>query len=118
MSAQKEVLRHLARRLNAGEIAGLEDCFTADFRLHDPAAPDFPTGLEGARRMISAFASMQGVDLQILDLIEEGDRVAVRWGVSWTETNGPRVAAIMSIYRFDQGKIAEDWGVSARLPWL
>jgi hypothetical protein len=30
------MLYDLAARLSAGETAGLEDCFTADFQLHDP----------------------------------------------------------------------------------
>jgi predicted SnoaL-like aldol condensation-catalyzing enzyme len=117
VSAHKQLLGDLAARLCAHEIAELEAYFTEDFRLHDPSAPDWPRGVEGARRMIAAFAAMPELKLEVLDAVEEGDRVAVRWGAAWTEAGERREASIMAIYRFAGGLIAEDWGVSARAPW-
>jgi hypothetical protein len=51
-------------------------------------------------------------------MIEEGDRVAVRWQLTATYDDGkPYERSIMSIYRFENGRIAEDWGLSIPTLW-
>jgi ketosteroid isomerase-like protein len=50
-------------------------------------------------------------------LIEEGDRAAVRWQLTATYEGGPFEQSIMAIYRFENGRIAEDWGISIRARW-
>jgi predicted SnoaL-like aldol condensation-catalyzing enzyme len=82
-----------------------------------PSAADWPRGRDGARRMIAAFAAMADLKLEVLDAVEEGDRVAVRWQAAWTDSGERREASILAIYRFKDGLIAEDWGLSARVPW-
>ena len=57
------------------------------------------------------------IELEILDMIEEGDRVAVRWQLTATYQGRPFEQSIMAIYRFENGRIAEDWGVSIRALW-
>ncbi len=113
-SQQKAILQALANRANAGEIEGLEDFFTEEFVLHDPATPDWPTGKEGARTMMAAFA---GIRLDILDMVEEGDRVCVRWSFSGLRDGAKITASCMATYRFKDGRIAEDWGLTTRRPW-
>jgi ketosteroid isomerase-like protein len=45
--------------------------------------------------------------VEILDIIEEGDRVAVRWQLTATYDDGkPYKRSIMAIYRFENGRIA------------
>jgi hypothetical protein len=41
----------------------------------------------------------------------------VRWRVTGTRRSGPFDAAVIAIYRFAGGRIAEDWGVSSGKPW-
>jgi predicted SnoaL-like aldol condensation-catalyzing enzyme len=67
--------------------------------------------------MIAAFVAMADLNLEVLDAVEEGDRVAVRWKADWTDAGERHEASILAIYRFKDGLIAEDWGVSARAPW-
>jgi ketosteroid isomerase-like protein len=51
-------------------------------------------------------------------MIEEGDRVAVRWQVTATAHNGnPYEGSCVAIYRFENGRIAEDWGIVAPALW-
>ena len=50
-------------------------------------------------------------------MIEEGDRVAVRWQVTAAYDGKPFEQSIMAIYRFENGRIAEDWGISFRTLW-
>ena len=57
------------------------------------------------------------IKLEILDMIEEGDRVAVRWQLTATYEGTPFEQSIMAIYRFEKGRIAEDWGISIRALW-
>jgi len=57
------------------------------------------------------------IKLEILDMIEEGDRVAVRWQLTATYQAKPFEQSIMAIYRLENGRIAEDWGISIRALW-
>jgi ketosteroid isomerase-like protein len=117
MSVQKEVLQTIAARLSGGDTAGLEDHFTDDFQLHDPATPHWPRGKDGARLMVEKFVALDKLRLEALDMVEENDCVAVRWRVTWVDEGETRRAAIIAIYRFEGERIAEDWGVATRSPW-
>jgi predicted ester cyclase len=57
------------------------------------------------------------LELQILDMVEEGDRVAVRWRFSQEKDDAPFRASAIAIYRFADGRIAEDWGMLTRAEW-
>jgi len=114
MSAQKTVLETIAARVNAGRSDGLEELFTEDFLLHDPGSPNWPRGREGARMMMAAF---KGIELEPLEMVEQGDRVCVRWAFSGERDGSAISASCVAIYRFVDGLIAEDWGVVARAPW-
>ena len=50
-------------------------------------------------------------------MIEEGDRVAVRWQLTATYDGKPFEESIMAIYRFEDGRITEDWGIPIRATW-
>ena len=114
MSAQKNALRRIADAVNAGDPHSIEALFSDAFVLHDPNAPLWPRGREGVRRMV---ASMVGVTIAPLDMVEEGDRVCVRWAFSGVRDGEPIAASCVAIYRFAGGAIVEDWGVTARAPW-
>jgi ketosteroid isomerase-like protein len=118
MSRQKALLREMAEAHNAGDVDRIADWFTEDFRLHEPGASPTPAGHEGARQMRASFRRLSPpINLEILDMIEEGDRVAVRWQLTGTYDGKPFEQSIMAIYRFENGRIAEDWGVSVRALW-
>jgi predicted ester cyclase len=57
------------------------------------------------------------VRFEILDSVEAADRVAVRWRVTGAGATGPFDVAMIAIYRFANGRIAEDWGVWSGKPW-
>ncbi len=118
MSQQKDVLRRVAAAVNARRGEDAERCFGDTFVLHDPSAPGWPRGREGVHKMVQSFFDFApDTTLDILDMVEEGDRVAVRWRVSGTREGAKTIAAIVAIYRFADGLIVEDWGTSARAPW-
>jgi ketosteroid isomerase-like protein len=66
----------------------LSDWFTEDFRLHEPGKPALPVGHEGARQMRASPKPKPPINVEILDMIEEGDRVAVRWQLTATYDDG------------------------------
>jgi ketosteroid isomerase-like protein len=125
MSRQKDLLREIAAAMSSGAPDRISDWFTEDFRLHEPGKPALPVGYEGARQMREAGRQNRvraGVQtpakVEILDMIEEGDRVAVRWQVSATAHDGSLYErSILAIYRFEKGRIAEDWGIASPALW-
>ena len=103
---------------NSGAPDRISDWFTEDFRLHEPGAPALPVGQEGANQMRARFRTLTPpIKLEILDMIEEGNRVAARWQLTATYEGRPFEQSIMAIYRFENGRIAEDWGISIRALW-
>jgi ketosteroid isomerase-like protein len=119
MSRQKDLLREIAEAIAAGGRYRIEEWFTPDFRLIEPTKPDWPQGYEGARKLLEAFRTLSPpVHFVPLDMVEEGDRVAVRWQLSAMHNDEPFVLASMAIYRFEGGRIAEDWGIPLRGKWL
>ena len=125
MSQPKDLLREIAAATNSGTPDRISDWFTEDFRLHEPGKSALPVGHEGARQMMEAGRQNRmraGVQtpakVEILDILQEGDRVAVRWQVTATAHNGdPYEGSCVAIYRFENGRIAEDWGIVAPAPW-
>lgn len=117
MSQNTELMHELIARFNRGETIEVERYFTPDFELDDPAWGARRSGLEGARAMCEALRAIgENVQLEVLHMIEQGDLVAIRYLGTW---QGPQAgsASMIAFYRFVDGKIAEDWGVSTRSPW-
>jgi ketosteroid isomerase-like protein len=118
MSHQKNLLREMAAAHNSGAPDRICDWFTEDFRLHAPGEPALPAGHEGASQMRARLRTLTPpIKLEILDMIEEADRVAVRWQLTASYDGRPFEQSIMAIYRFEDGRIAEDWGLSFRALW-
>ena len=125
MSQQTDLLREIAVAMSSGAPDRISDWFTEDFRLHEPGKPLLPEGHEGARKMMEAGRQNRtraGVQtpakVEILDIVQEGDLVAVRWQVTATVRNGnPYERSCVAIYRFENGRIAEDWGIVASALW-
>jgi predicted SnoaL-like aldol condensation-catalyzing enzyme len=118
MPHQKAMLREIADALSSGGDRRIEAWFTEDFRLHEPGFPDSPSGHRGASEMLERILSLgPTMKLQALDMLEDGNRVAVRWRLSATRDEEAFDCAIMAMYRFENGRIAEDWGIISRERW-
>jgi len=118
VSQQKDLLRKMAAARNSGEPDRVSDWFTEDFRFHEPGAAALLVGHEGGSLMRPRLKTLTPrINLEILDMIEEGDRVAVRWQLTASYDGRPFEQSIMAIYRFENGRIAEDWGISTRALW-
>jgi ketosteroid isomerase-like protein len=118
MSQQTDLLREIAAAINAGAAYRIADWFTEDFRLHEPAPAALPVGHAGAEQMLARLKSLAPpVSFEALDMVEEADRVAVRWQLTATHDGKPFERSIIAIYRFEKGRIAEDWGVAIGALW-
>ncbi len=117
MSHQAFFLR-VAAAITARDLDHVAEWFTEDFRLHEPGF-DIPNGPAGAEVMLQTFLKLgPAMKVEVLDVIEAGDRAAVRWLFSG-ESDGEAVAIpCIAMYRFVGGRVAEDWGItSTRGPW-
>ena len=114
MSIQMDALRELVELFNARKAIDVPRFFTEDFQLEDPGAGVARTGLDGAQGMMEALRALaHDGHLEILDMFESGNRVAVRWSYKGVGAS----FAMMSIYEFNGKRILRDWGISARAPW-
>jgi predicted ester cyclase len=126
MSTQENKITFLrfVRELNGGNIGIIDEVCSPRFVFYSPRNPNWPRGLDGARKLItSAFAVVPDMQSTVEDIFAEGDKVAVRWTFRGTYRGeersgypkpGERFAQYaISIYRFADGKIEQDWGVEA-----
>ncbi|SHL83981.1 SnoaL-like domain-containing protein [Bradyrhizobium lablabi] len=119
MSEQTEILREIASVITSNGPYRIDQWFTEDFRLVEPTKPNWPRGHEGASKLLDLFRTLTPpVRYVALDMVEQADRVAVRWQLSATYRGEPLSIASMAIYRFKEGRIAEDWGIPIRGEWL
>jgi ketosteroid isomerase-like protein len=118
MSRHSDLFREIAAIISAKGPYRIANWFTEDFRLHDPSLPDWPSGHEGASQMMDLFRALDApIHLEAVDIVEDGDRAAVRWQLAANRDGQPLQSSIMAMYRFEGDRIAEDWGVSVRLAW-
>lgn len=120
--SNKDFFLRIAAAVNAGDAEHIAEWFTEDFKLHEPGVPlERVTGHEGAQRMIHHLRTAIAPEtrVEILDMVEEDDRVAVRWQFSGVKDGQPVVVPCVAIYRFVDGRVAEDWGIASYQgqPW-
>lgn len=99
------------------DLAG--ELFSPDLVEHHPDEPFETRGREGIRERLRGYrTAFPDLDCPIEDLLAEGDRVAIRYVASGTNTGeimgmeatGKRLALdAQAIYRFEDGKVAEIW---------
>jgi ketosteroid isomerase-like protein len=131
MSAEenKAIFLRFVDEIRKGNLGVIDEVCSANFTYYSPGDPDWPRGVEGARKLVTRVTSG---DLQstIEDIFAEGDKVAVRWTFRGTYRGEPKpgyvpgkrfASAAISISRFANGKIEEDWGVEGLwktgIPW-
>ena len=128
MSAEenKAIFLRFIDEIRKGNLGIVNEVCSPNFAFHSPNHPDWPRGLEAARQLVGAPRAGGVAQATIEDIFAEGDRVAVRWTFSGiyhgeTRPGSPMpgehfTAGAISIYRFVEGKIEDDWGVEAFWP--
>lgn len=123
--SNEAIAREAVDAFNRGDSDAADRLFAAGYVDHDPSRAGLPPGPEGVRQawsmMRSAFPDLQ---VEIEDVIAEGDRVAVRGAIHGTHRGelmripptGKRVTvSLIDINRIENGKLAERWGQSDML---
>jgi steroid delta-isomerase-like uncharacterized protein len=117
-------MRNEPKIWDEGDMAAADAYYAPDVVLHD-APPGTPPGIEGVKQGIVAFrAALPDLHIEMDDVIAEGDKVVCRYTIRGTHkgelmgipASGKRVALEgIVIVRFQDGKLAEIWGVSDTL---
>lgn len=114
----KAAARRFFEAAASGDLDAFDELFMADYHDHDIANAQDTRGIEGIRREVQGYRSAFAFDFDIETQVAEGDQVATRW--SWRGTHrgdfmglpatGKDVEmAGVTIFRFQDGKIAEGW---------
>ena len=122
MGANGDLLREVFDRVNARDFGSLaSELIAPEFVRHDLA--DLWVGVEGQGGvqdfLVMLTVAAPDLHLEIEDLIEDGDRVVVRFTMSGTHTGGPLLGVdpggariqlnAVNVYRVQEGRIAETW---------
>jgi predicted ester cyclase len=117
----KAILTRAASLFGPAQLDEYLKLYAVDSQLHF-LPPGLPQGRPGARLFYQGvFAAFDDVRLTIRDMVGEGDRVAVRFGLEGTHRaeflgvcpSGRRVTAEgITIFRFEAGECVERWSES------
>jgi steroid delta-isomerase-like uncharacterized protein len=109
--ANKAVIDRWTALWKTADLAIADEIFTADFVAHIPHYPD-ADDLEGYKEEVARGPSyVSDWDATIEDLIAEGDKVVGRFtaGGIWQPLGVPYTNTMIIIFRFVDGRIAEEW---------
>jgi predicted ester cyclase len=113
----KSVIRTMLQSFEKGDTKNVDKYFASNWVNHDPSLPPMK-GLEGAKQLISLWGAISNVKVTIEDSVAEGDRVAMRFTITGTQTGsfmgiaptGKKINVIASgIFRVVDGKATDNW---------
>lgn len=104
---------------NKRNVAAVDQILRFDYRHHDPSTPDLGIGSENYKRIMALYTrAFPDLQLTIDDIVDSGEKVAVRWTATGTHegelneiapTRKKVSIAGISILLFEDGKVAEEW---------
>jgi predicted ester cyclase len=121
-ASNKETVRKVQEAWNQKRFDDLDQYFAPDFKANgnDPSGPPSLAAAKSSNRVMDQIFSERRVE--ILDLLEDGDKVFMRnratgkhTGESWMGApfdGKPYEIESWSMYRFRDGKIVESWGLN------
>jgi predicted ester cyclase len=129
LAANKALVRRLYEEgFNAGRLDVVDEIVAPDVVTHNPIILDAPSGPDSIRGGITmlrrAFPDLQ---VEVLDLLAEGDRVAAFLLMSGTNSGDYRRGGATQrrgsmraffIWRVAGGRLVESWGVADRFGFL
>jgi steroid delta-isomerase-like uncharacterized protein len=111
--------RFIEEVLNTGDWSNADEILTDDVVMHHPSAPEPIRGRDAVQGFLGQFRSgMPDLSLAVEEVAGDGVYVAARWRAHGTHTQEmfgipPTNRGIdihgISFFRFEDGKIAEDW---------
>lgn len=129
LAANKELVRRLYEEgFNDGNLDAVDELVSEDVVTHNPIILDAPTGSDSIRGGIEMIRrSFPDIRVEIVDMVAEGDRVAVFVRMSGTNTGDYRRGGATGksgslraffIWRVEGGRLAESWGCADRFEML
>lgn len=111
--------RFIEEILDTGDWSAADEILTDDVVMHHPSSPEPVRGRDQVQEFLGQFrAGMPDLRLRVEDLAEGDEAVAVRWSARGTHEadlfgipptgRELRIHGI-SFFRFEDGRIAEDW---------
>ena len=97
-----------------------DEVFSADVIMHDPGFPDTERGTGGVKEFVRRImTNAPDTRITVQDLFAEGDKVAIRFTVSSTNTATGKLESmqLLDISHFVNGKIAEEWEIGVAGSW-
>ena len=118
MSSQLDQAREALEQVCArGNLQRARELYAQDFVDHVNAL-DFH-GQDGIARSVALYrAIFPDLEIRVLDQSTDGDRVTSRWTLHDTHKGRAVTLPGITISRFENGRIAEDWTVSDNLELL
>lgn len=119
----KRVVRAIEEAWDSGKLDQLNDLLAPNFMNHS-GVPGMPHDVETLKMIHGmSMGAMPDRRVEIVDMVAEGDKVVVRCHVTGTNTGGfPWLGAEangakidfewIGIYRVEDGKAVEHWGVN------
>ena len=123
-SSNTDTVRAIEEAWDQGRLQDLDQYFAAGFDNAQSGTPGVPAGLEGSKMAHQGvMQSYPDRKVEILALVDAGDRVFVRNRVTGTNTGGfppfgvpangnPFDIESWGVYRFAEGKVVEHWGMN------
>jgi steroid delta-isomerase-like uncharacterized protein len=118
--ANKQLIRRFLQRVNAGDLAVVDELVSDDFIEHEEI-PGLPATKAGVRQMFEMFqAAFADAQFEADDVIADGDTVSVRARLTGTHradfmgvpASGHSISVgIADYFRIDDGVLVEHWGV-------
>jgi predicted ester cyclase len=129
LEANKALVRRLVEEgFNKGNLDVVDEIVAPDVVTHNPIILDAPEGPDSVRGGIEMIRqSFPDIEVEILDMIAEGDRVAVFLLIRGTNAGDYRRGGATGkkgslraffIWRVADGRLAESWGVADRFDLL
>jgi predicted ester cyclase len=109
MRDDREIARKALEQVCSRRDFGLAaECYAEDFADHVNGL-DFH-GLDGVRRSTELYKALfEDLEIEVVDQLSEGDRVASRWLVRGSNRGRRVELSGITISRLRDGRIVEDW---------
>ena len=119
MDNKQLVHRFMDECWNLGKLDCVRELVSESCRIHDPVFPSMQPGAESLMRHISMCRSgFPDLNFSTDDTVAEGNEVVIHWSAQGTHqalflglppTNRKATVTGTSIFRIENGKIAEQW---------
>ena len=104
------LIQRMQECFNTRQFDQADDLFTPGFFSHPLGTTGFEAGKDAWRKVVAQFPGMRVV---AEDILVDGDKVAVRSSVEGTGTpDGDAQPMLIEIFRIDDGRLAETWGIT------